>query len=98
MKWHFRKTPEKERVSVAAHVAGNVTGKAWEHINRLSEEDQDKFIQFFELMSFRGNRAYPTPDLYIGASTIDIDFCQEILGFLHKIIQSRHEAGWKDIR
>ena len=42
VKWHNRKTPERERCSVAAHIAGNVTGKAWEHINRLSEEDQDK--------------------------------------------------------
>jgi hypothetical protein len=41
VRWHFRKRHERERVSVAAHVAGNVTGKAWEHINRLSEQDQD---------------------------------------------------------
>ena len=41
VRWHNRKTPERERISVAAHVAGNVTGKAWEHINRLSEQDQD---------------------------------------------------------
>jgi hypothetical protein len=41
VKWHFRKTIPKERAGVAAHVAGNVTGKAWEHINRLSEDDKD---------------------------------------------------------
>jgi gas vesicle protein len=42
VKWYNRKTPVEDRSGVAAHVAGNVTGKAWELVNRLSEQDQDK--------------------------------------------------------
>lgn len=63
-----------------------------------SEEDQDKFIQFFELMSFRGSRAYPTPDLYLGKSNIDKDFCREVLKFLHEAVQVQYEGGWNMVR
>ena len=38
VKWFNRKTPVEDRSGVAAHIAGNVTGKAWELINRLSEK------------------------------------------------------------
>ena len=42
VKWYSWKTSVEDRSGVAAHVAGNVTGKAWELVNRLSEQDQDK--------------------------------------------------------
>ena len=63
-----------------------------------SEDDQDEFIKFFELLSFRGGRAYPTPDLYFGEPTIDKDFCQELLAYLHAVLQAQHENGWSRIR
>lgn len=61
-------------------------------------DDQDKFIQIFELMSFRGMRAYPTPDLFLGKSVIDKDLCQEIVDFLHGVAQDQYEGGWNRIR
>lgn len=63
-----------------------------------TEDDQDKFIQFFEFMSFKGGRAYPTPDLYLGEPNIDKAFCQEILKFLHEAVQIQHESGWNRVR
>lgn len=61
-------------------------------------DDQDKFIQFFEMLSYRGARAYPTPDLYLGEPVIDKELCNEILRFLHTTLQSQHEAGWNRVR
>jgi hypothetical protein len=61
-------------------------------------DDQDKFIQFFEMLSYRGARAYPTPDLYLGEPVIDKELCNEILRFLHATLQSQHEAGWNRVR
>lgn len=63
-----------------------------------TEDDQDKFIQFFEFMSFKGGRTYPTPDLYLGEPNIDKDFCQEILKFLHEAVQIQYEGGWNRVR
>jgi hypothetical protein len=63
-----------------------------------TEDDQDKFIKFFEYMSFKGGRAYPTPDLYLGEPNIDKDFSQEILKFLHEAFQVQYEGGWNRVR
>lgn len=63
-----------------------------------SEDEQDKFIHFFELISFRGTRAYPTPDLFLGERYIDKDLCQELLNFLHRVVQHQHDGGWNGIR
>jgi hypothetical protein len=63
-----------------------------------TEDDQDKFIKFFEFMSFKGGRAYPTPNLYLGEPNIDKDFCQEILKFLHEAFQVQYEGGWNRVR
>jgi hypothetical protein len=63
-----------------------------------AEDDQDKFIQFFEFMSFKGGRAYLTPDLYLGEPNIDKAFCQEILKFLHEAVQVQYEGGWNRVR
>lgn len=63
-----------------------------------SEDDQDKFIQFFEMIMLRRARAYPAPDLFLGFPHIDKDFCQETLAFLHGVVQSQYEGGWSSIR
>ena len=57
-----------------------------------AEDDQDKFIQLFELMSFKGGRVYSTPDLYLGSSVIDKDYCQEILNFLYEVVHGQFEG------
>jgi len=62
------------------------------------EDDQDEFIKFFQLLAFRGARAYPTPDIYFGEPDINKEFCQELLGYLHTVVQTQHEGGWSRIR
>ena len=63
-----------------------------------SEDEQDKFIQFFELISFKGARAYPTPDLFLGEPRVNKDLCQELLKFLHGVVQYQYDRGWSEIR
>ncbi len=63
-----------------------------------TEDDQDKFIQFFELILLRNARAYPAPDLYLGSRDIDKDFGYETLNFLHEVVQNQYEGGWSNIR
>ena len=63
-----------------------------------SDDEQDKFIKIFEMMSFQGKRAYPAPNLYLGLPSIDQDFCRETIMLLHDIVQNMHDSGWKYIR
>lgn len=51
------------------------------------EDEQDKFIQVFEMLSFRGKRAYPTPDVYLGKSNPDQKLCADLLDFLNRTAQ-----------
>jgi len=88
---------------LAAHIESKTSayeGDSKEHftLEFATADDQDKFIQFFEMLSFRGARAYPTPDLYLGEPLIDKELCKEILSFLHATFQIQHEAGWSRVR
>ncbi len=51
------------------------------------EDEQDKFIQVFEMLSFRGKRAYPTPDVYLGQHNPDQKLCADLLDFLNRTAQ-----------
>ena len=53
----------------------------------MSEDEQDKFIQVFEMLSFRGQRAYPTPDIYLGQGNPDQMLCSDLLDFLNNTVQ-----------
>ena len=51
-----------------------------------NEDEQDKFIQVFEILSFsRRQRAYPTPDIFLGCAYPDRQLCTELLKFLHAV-------------
>lgn len=87
---------------LAAHIESKASasvGDSKEHFSLgfATTNDQDKFIQFFEMLSFRGARAYPTPDLYLGEPVIDKELCKEILSFLHATIQTQYEGGWNRV-
>lgn len=56
------------------------------------EDEQDKFIQVFEMLSFRGKRAYPTPDVYLGQGNPDQKLCADLLEFLNRTAQEVTEA------
>ena len=47
-----------------------------------NEDEQDKFIQVFEVLSFSRQRAYPTPDIYLGRAEPDQQLCSDLLNFL----------------
>jgi len=51
------------------------------------EDEQDKFIEVFEMLSFRGKRAYPTPDVYLGQRNPDKKLCADLLDFLNRTAQ-----------
>lgn len=51
------------------------------------EDEQDKFIQIFEMLSFRGMRAYPTPDVYLGQRDPDQKLCADLLEFLNRTVE-----------
>ena len=53
----------------------------------MNEDEQDKFIQVFEMLSFRGQRAYPTPNLYLGQGNPDQMLCSDLLEFLNSTVQ-----------
>jgi hypothetical protein len=52
-----------------------------------NEDEQDKFIQVFEMLSFRGQRAYPTPNIYLGQGNPDQKLCSDLLEFLNRTVQ-----------
>jgi hypothetical protein len=52
-----------------------------------NEDEQDQFIQVFEMLSFRGQRAYPTPDIYLGQGNPDQKLCSDLLEFLNRTVQ-----------
>jgi len=88
---------------IATHSGAEITVDDTKEKDRFilkfpSTDDQDEFIKLFEMMSFHGKRAYPTPDLYIGQSNINKDFCRELLVTLEEVIQKLHENGWQNIR
>ena len=56
------------------------------HLQFLSENDQDLFMQLFEELSLLERRAYPPPDLYLGQASADLERCQESLRFLSREI------------
>ena len=47
-----------------------------------NEDEQDKFIQVFEMLSFSRQRAYPTPDIYLGRAEPDQLLCTDLLDYL----------------
>lgn len=53
-----------------------------------NEEEQDKFIQAFEMLSFQQIRAYPTPDIYLGETKPDQQLCQDLIDFLTRVVNS----------
>ncbi len=57
-----------------------------------NEGEQDKFIQVFEMLSFRGQRAYPTPDIYLGKGNPDQKLCSDLLEFLDETVQGTDVA------
>jgi hypothetical protein len=66
-----------------------------------SDDEQDKFIKLFEMMSFQGKRAYPTPDIYLGKPTVDQQFCIDLLQHFHRLVQSdfgRHSTSQNTVR
>ena len=62
---------------------GGVSGLVFKN-----EDEQDKFIQVFEMLSFRGQRAYPTPNIYLGQGSPDQKLCSDLLEFLNITVQS----------
>ena len=62
-----------------------------------SADEQDKFIKVFEMMSFQGKRAFPTPNLYIGKPEIDKQFCLNTIKYLLALVKDLEEKGWKSI-
>jgi hypothetical protein len=52
-----------------------------------NEDEQDKFIRVFEMLSFSGQRAYPTPDIYLGQGKPDQKLCNELLELLNRAVQ-----------
>jgi len=52
-----------------------------------NEDEQDKFIEFFQMLSFRGQRAYPTPDIYLGQGNPDQKLCSDLQEFLNRTVQ-----------
>ena len=80
----------------------NAYGFAWSdqgggmsNLRFNDEDEQDKFIQVFEMLSFRGARAYPTPDVYLGQRNPDQKLCADLLEFLNLTIQEVAEAETK---
>lgn len=57
-----------------------------------NEDEQDKFIQVFEMLSFRGQRAYPTPDIYLGQGNPDQKLCSDLLEFLNRTVQGADDG------
>lgn len=56
--------------------------KADEHSARLvfgNEDEQDKFFRIFEMLSFTGQRAFPTPDIYLGHGEPDRQLCSDLV-------------------
>lgn len=62
-----------------------------------SADEQDKFIKVFEMMSFQGKRAFPTPNLYLGKPEIDKQFCLDTLIYLLALVKDLEEKGWESI-
>ncbi len=72
----------------------NVSAFTWsDHGDGMSglvfknEDEQDKFIELFQMLSFRGQRAYPTPDIYLGQGKPDQKLCSDLLDFLNRTVQ-----------
>ncbi len=72
----------------------NVSAFTWsDHCDGVSglvfknEVEQDKFIELFQMLSFRGQRAYPTPDIYLGQGKPDQKLCSYLLDFLNRTAQ-----------
>jgi hypothetical protein len=61
---------------------GGVSGLVFKN-----EDEQDKFIQVFQMLSFRGQRAYPTPNIYLGQGNPDQKLCSDLLEFLNRTVQ-----------
>jgi hypothetical protein len=53
-----------------------------------NEDVQDKFIQIFEMLSFTGQRAYPTADIYLGQREPDVQLCSDLLKLLNQLADS----------
>lgn len=51
-------------------------------------DEQDEFIQIFEMLSFTGQRAYPTPDIYLGQREPDAQLCSDLLKLLNPLSDS----------
>ena len=66
-------------------------------IEFASTDEQDKFIKVFEMMSFQGKRAFPTPNLYLGKPEIDKQFCLDTLSYLLALVKDLEDKGWKSI-
>jgi hypothetical protein len=57
-------------------------------IEFANEDEQDKFIQAFEMMSFQRMRAYPTPDIFLNQESPDQKLCQDLIDFLTQLVNS----------
>lgn len=66
-------------------------------IEFVNADEQDKFIKVFEMMSFQGKRAFPTPNLYLGKPEIDKQFCLDTLLYLLALVKDLEDKGWKSI-
>jgi hypothetical protein len=63
-----------------------------------SKDDQDKFIETFEMMRSQGQRAFPALNLYQGKEDIDGQFCLDAISFLFSVVQDLEKQGWKNIK
>lgn len=85
-----------ERVAYAQ----NVSNMSWAELDGGlaelefgNEEEQDKFIQTFEMLSLSGQRLYPTPDIYLGLGKPDQQLCSKLLELLSCMSDTVHQRG-----
>jgi hypothetical protein len=84
--------------AVDAHVSLYESERADElRLEFANQDEQDKIIKYFELLSYQGRRAFPTPDLYQGAEHVDEFTCVNAIGFLHFALKKADEFGWRDV-
>jgi hypothetical protein len=62
-------------------------------IEFANADEQDKFIKVFEMMSFKGKRAFPPPNLYLGKAEIDKQFCLDTLLYLLALVKDLEDKG-----
>jgi hypothetical protein len=84
--------------TVDAHISLYESERADElRLEFATDDEQDKFIKYFEMLSFQSRRAFPTPDLYQGNEYPDEFTCVNAIGFIHFALKKADEYGWRDV-